>query len=114
MKKIILSILILATLTIMACTQRYSEPDYVYDQNMINSVETRRVGDTILYDISVNKPTPCHQITHTARMSGTETLEILINLVDSGEPCAQVIDIETLSGSIQVLSQPNQVVVQVD
>ena len=113
MKKIILATIIISTIIFTACNAEQIETDYIYDENIINNVQTTYVGDTVQYEVSVNKPTPCHEIQHEARMLGTDTLEILIAMESTAEMCAQVITPETITDTITVISPPSRVIVQI-
>ena len=113
MKKIYISLLAVITLLLIAC-QAPLEHEYQYDEDIISHAETQYANEMITYEVTVNKPTPCHEIQHEARVSGLEVLEIIIEIQETDEICAQVITPETITGQIESMQRPARTIIIIE
>ena len=107
-----LAILGLLLVVLVGCTpvtqvpSRYADETVQYENGIVS------------YRVTVEKPTPCHQIEIVEMKTGTIPLEVEIEIQTIPPPddviCIQVTEIEEISGSIEVESEPERVTIFID
>jgi len=89
------------------------EPEFMYDEERVNFANTEFTGSSVIYEVSINKPTPCHVISHRASISTSENINtFLIHIemtIGDDEICPQVIMPETITGEIETNVIPTKV-----
>ena len=74
------------------------------------------VGGSLNYNLTVQKPTPCHEVTLDSQVmeSYPTQVRLVVQIRDTGKMCAQVIDTEQVTGSLELGDRPGSVSVIVD
>ena len=113
-KIILLSLLAMSLLAISACNE---VEDVVNDDNDFYEEDFLELKDPyanygggfVDFHVTVVKPTPCHEVSYTYNISDDNILEVLLELRQTDDLCAQVITPELVEGQIDVDEEPNEV-----
>ncbi len=87
------------------------DEETIEDDHIIGDLETEFAEGLFVYKLTVNKPTPCHEVIVEQILEEDNVLELYVDVVDTGEICPQVIETIVVEGEIEVEEEPEDVIV---
>lgn len=110
---ILLVIFILFIVNLWSVNQYYEMPPAFSNQTEIENddIFVKKLDESIIYNITVVKPTPCHTI-DVEKIEDNENIILKIDFSPSNRDCIQVEEIDTITGEIGI-SDPKSFEVQV-